>query len=67
MFASPGRDGKDGRSVGDSKIVSYARESPKEATAMAKGQQKPKTNNKPKLTTKEKKQKKKKKMEARST
>jgi hypothetical protein len=37
-----------------------------EAIEMAKGQQKPKTNNKPKLTTKEKKQKKKEKVKARN-
>ena len=37
-----------------------------EVTAMAKGQQKPKTNNKPKLTAKERKQKKKEKVKART-
>jgi len=36
-----------------------------EEIKMAKGQQKPKTNNKPKLTTKERKQKKKEKVKAR--
>jgi hypothetical protein len=39
---------------------------PYEAITMAKGQQKPKTNNKPKLTTKEKKQKKKEKTKTRN-
>jgi len=39
---------------------------PCEAITMAKGQQKPKTNNKPKLTTKERKQKKKEKVKART-
>jgi hypothetical protein len=38
-----------------------------EGIKMAKGQQKPKTNNKPKLTTKERKQKKKEKVKARGT
>jgi hypothetical protein len=39
---------------------------PNEVIAMAKGQQKPKTNNKPKLTAKERKQKKKEKVKART-
>jgi hypothetical protein len=38
-----------------------------EVIAMAKGQQKPKTNNKPKLTAKERKQKKKEKVKARTS
>ena len=37
-----------------------------EVMAMAKGQQKPKTNNKPKLSAKERKQKKKEKVKART-
>ena len=40
---------------------------PNEVIAMAKGQQKPKTNNKPKLTAKERKQKKKEKVKARTS
>jgi hypothetical protein len=39
---------------------------PNEVIAMAKGQQKPKTNNKPKLTAKERKQKKKEKVKTRT-
>jgi len=38
-----------------------------EVIAMAKGQQKPKTNNKPKLSAKERKQKKKEKVKARTS
>jgi hypothetical protein len=37
----------------------FAPRTPQEESSMAKGQQKPKTNNKPKLTAKEKKKKKK--------
>jgi hypothetical protein len=39
---------------------------PSEVIPMAKGQQKPKTNNKPKLSAKERKQKKKEKVKART-